>query len=262
MQRYVAKTMRNLLSRILPAKAEEADSDSTPPASGPHVLEGMLPVPATSLRRLSRPEARIRRLYEDPSLFEGQENRADTDRVVAYLTATGSLLPGPLVRARRLWRTMGRKEPLWRVLLRGGEISQELVLEAAAVSYGFAPVEVSLLETVGLIDHLAAQWPESVLPRLIGLGILPVVPSRERKQPATTFAASDPTRPEVRRMVETVAEGTHSIRYLSPQGMAACIQAVSDFLPDVLPSSIRAIHRGKTGSTQDGQTPARVSRAA
>ncbi len=171
-----------------------------------------------------------------------EEKRADSDRVIAYLQATGALTSGPLNRARRLWRATGRKDRLWRVLLRTEELAEDAVYEAAATAYGFLPVEVSLLETVGLIDHLSKSWPDTVMPRLIGLGILPVIPSEpNRRKGSLTFAAYDPTRSEVRRMVETVATGTHSIRYLSRTGIEQCIKAVSDFLPNALPKSIRTI---------------------
>jgi hypothetical protein len=179
-----------------------------------------------------------------------EEKRADSDRVIAYLQATGALTPGELNRARRLWRATGRQDRLWRVLLRTDELEEDQVYEAAATAYGFLPVEVSLLETVGLIGHLSRSWPDTVLPRLIGLGILPVVPSEsKRRKDSLTFAAYDPTRAEVRRMVETVASGTHSIRYLSRSGIDQCVKAVSDFLPTALPKSIRTI--GTVGRDSD-----------
>jgi hypothetical protein len=38
-----------------------------------------------------------------------------------------------------------------------------------------------------------------------------------------------------------VATGTHAIRYLSRTSIDECVRAVSDFLPDVMPTSIRSL---------------------
>jgi hypothetical protein len=188
------------------------------------------------------PSGQINRIYEDASLHPAEEKRADSDRVISFLQATGVLPRDTLARTKRLWRTTGRQEKLWRVLLRTEEIAEDLIFEAAAVSHGFARVDVSLLETIGLIDHLSKKWPASVMPRLIGLGILPIVPSAGRTRPGVlTFAAYDPTRPEVRRMLETVSQDTYTLRYVSRTGVEECARAVSDFLPGVLPGSIKTI---------------------
>jgi hypothetical protein len=186
--------------------------------------------------------SRISRVYEDSSLYPSEEKRADSDRVISFLQATGVLRRETLMKTKRLWRTAGRQEKLWRVLLRTEEIAEDIIFEAAAVSYGFARVEVSLLETIGLIDHLAKEWPVSVMPRLIGLGILPIVPSAGRPRPGVlTFAAFDPTRSEVRRMLETVSQDTYTLRYVSRTGIDECVRAVSDFLPGILPTSIKTL---------------------
>lgn len=194
-----------------------------------------------TLTVVERPRASINRIYEDSTLHPMEEKRAESDRVISYLMATGQLTKGMLNRTKRLWRASGRQDSLWRVLLRSDELPDDAVYEAAASVYSFEPVEVSLLETVGLIDHLAKSWPESVLPRLIGLGILPVVPADKSSKKMLTFAAYDPSKPEVRRMVETVSKGAHSLRYLSHSGVETCIKAVSDFLPGVVPSGLRRL---------------------
>lgn len=171
-----------------------------------------------------------------------EEKRANSDRVIAYLQATGQLEPGQLSRARRLWRETGRKDRLWRVLLRTQELEESQIYEAAATAYGFQPVNVGMVETVGLVGHLAKQWPDTVIPRLVGMGIIPVVPAEGTpRNGVLTFAAFDPTRADVRRMVETVATGTHSIRYLSPANIRECVRVLSDFLPDIMPASFHSI---------------------
>ncbi len=234
--------MKNIFAWIARGSRERTDSSESQEGTPrqPEIIA------SPGMMRLASPTVRIKRLYEDASLFTRQEKRAESDRVVAHLLVTGALTSGALSRAKNLWRATGRKESLWRVLLRSDEISEDTVFAAAAAAYGFQPVEVSLLETVGLMDHLARDWPKTVIPRLIGLGILPVVPSEgRRRKGVATFAAYDPTRPEVRRMVETVATGTHSVRYLSRDGIEECIRAVSDFLPDVMPQTIRSLGKAK-----------------
>ncbi|MBO6576317.1 MAG: hypothetical protein JJ896_16520 [Rhodothermales bacterium] len=228
-----------------------AEEDSGPIAVVAEQLPTEEPVAAPHLNivRLEPRRGRVHRVYEDPSLYPMEEKRAETDRVIAYLQATGELQPGTLQRAKRLWRATGRRERLWRVLLRTEEIPADKIYEAAAVSFGFAPVEVSMLETVGLVDHLSKSWPNTVIPRLLGLGVLPVVPADGRKRKGVvTFAAYDPSRREVRRAIETVAENTHSIRFLSKSNMEKVVKAVSDFLPKVIPGTIHAIGSQTTDS--------------
>ena len=236
-----------------PSSPDEAILPSDEESAGGLTLlkvEAPTPINPAGLTRVQQGQATITRVYEDSTLHPMEEKRADSDRVIAYLQATGALTSGALNRARRLWRATGRQDRLWRVLLRTEELAEDDVYEAAATAYGFLPVEVSLLETVGLIGHLSKSWPDTVMPRLIGLGILPVIPSESsRRKDSLTFAAYDPTRAEVRRMVETVATGTHSIRYLSRSGIDQCIKAVSDFLPNALPKSIRTI--GTPGKDSD-----------
>ncbi|NNE71414.1 MAG: hypothetical protein HKN29_13780 [Rhodothermales bacterium] len=194
-----------------------------------------------TLTVVAKPPASITRIYEDSTLYPMEEKRAESDRVIAYLMATGQLTQGMLNRTKRLWRAAGRKDALWRVLLRSDELPEDTVYEAAASVYSFSPVNVSLLETVGLIDHLSKVWPQTVISRLVGLGILPVIPAEKPSKKALTFAAYDPTRSEVRRMVETAASGPYSLHYLSRSGIEACTKAVSDFLPGVLPTGLRRI---------------------
>jgi hypothetical protein len=110
--------------------------------------QSLAPFEAVGLTWVEPGQAKITRVYEDSTLHPLEEKRAGSDRVIAYLQARGSLTPGALNQARRLWRATGRQDRLWRVLLRTEELAEDAVYEAAAAAYGFLPVEVSLLETV------------------------------------------------------------------------------------------------------------------
>lgn len=144
-----------------------------------------------------------------------------TDRVAVWMLFEESVTIEQVRAAWEQWKAEqqeGETRALWRALAEQPGINEERAYAAAARVYSFDKLNLPKKRILSFISKHFEDFSESDWQRMAEMGVLPVNRSAETDGPATfTFAAYDPTRPGLLRLLRDLGHAQHELRY-APKG--------------------------------------------